>query len=132
MSDSQQFGGARLLFGFEDLLHRRAGIVASCAGDVMTNHAGLIRAEHVLTTRTHTDRGRRRVVGNERRTDSRAWGHGEGVPALHESRYGVTLEKFVDETGSHARTEGGRRPRPSWATSRTQRRAVADLRKQRR
>src|SRR5256712_4197677 len=116
MSDSQEFGRARLLFGFEDLLHRRAGIVASCAGDVMTNHAGLIRAEHVLTTRTHTDRGRRRVVGNERRTDSRAWGHPEGVPALHERRYSVTGEKLVDETGLHGGTEGGRSARRSWAT----------------
>src|SRR5437899_6143035 len=116
MSVSQQFGRARLLFGFEDLLHRRAAVVASCAGDVMTNHAGLIRAEHVLTTRTHTDRGRRRVVGNEGRTDSRAWGHGEGVPALHERRYGVTGEKFRAEADTHELHARGKSACRRWLT----------------
>src|SRR5260370_27814086 len=65
----------------------------------MTDHAGLIRAEHVLTARTGANRGRRHVVSNQGWADSSTRGHGERVPASHERRRRETGEQFVDETG---------------------------------
>src|SRR5258706_510611 len=98
------------------LLHRRASTVTTCAGDAMTNHAGLVRAEHIGAARTKTNWGGRHVVGNQRRADNGASGHAEGVPALHKRDWAKTGEKFVDETRLPYGTERGRRARRSWST----------------
>src|SRR5258706_10911678 len=119
--------GTRLI-----LLHRRAAIVASCTGYVMTDHTGLVRAEHVLTARSRTKRRRCYSVGRQRWADSRARTHGEGVPALHESRRGETREKLVDKTRLRGGAEGGRGTRCGRTTECGQGRGKTNLRKQRR
>src|SRR5258708_28746099 len=98
------------------LLHRRAAIIASRAGDVMANNAGLMRAEHVLTARTGANRGRRHVVGNQWRAYSRARDHIERITTPHERRRGETGEQLVDETRLRGGAEGGGSTRGSWAT----------------
>src|SRR5258708_11988864 len=86
----------------------------------MTNHTGLIRAEHVLTARTKANRSRRHVVGNQRGADNCASRHAEGIPALHERRYGVTIEKFVDQASLRDRAEARRSACRSGSTTSTQ------------
>src|SRR5437870_543389 len=96
----------------------------------MTNHAGLIRAVHVLTARAKANRSRRHVVGNQRGADNCASRHTEGIPALHERRYGVTGEKFVDQAGLRYDAESRRSASRCGTTKCTQSGGVADLRKQ--
>src|SRR5260370_13237144 len=48
------------------LLQRKPGGTAACAGQIMTNHAGLVGAEHVLTTRANTNRSRRHEISDQR------------------------------------------------------------------
>src|SRR5260370_37786098 len=72
----------------------------------MTNHAGLVRAVHVLTARTKTNRSRRHEIGDQRRANNCARDQDERIAALHERRYAETGEKFVDETGSRDETKG--------------------------
>src|SRR5260370_13154019 len=110
------------------LLHRRAGIDAGSTGDVMTDHAGLIRAEHVLTARTGANRGRRHVVSDQGWADSSTRGHGERVPASHERRRRETGEQFVDETGLQDGAKRWRGARRSWTTQRTQKSGRAPCR----
>src|SRR6266478_2199890 len=112
------------------LLQREASVVAACTGRVMTNHAGLIRAEHVLTARTKANRSRRHVVGNQRGAENRASAHTEGISALDEHRYGVTGEKFVNEASLRYRAESRRSACRCGSTKCTQSSGVADLRKQ--
>src|SRR6266852_2143311 len=98
------------------LLHRRAGRVATCASDAMTNYAGLVGAEHIGTARAKANRSCRHVVGDQRGADNRASGHAEGVPALHERHRAKTGQQFVNHTRLSYGTEGGRRASRSWAT----------------
>src|SRR5260370_33963655 len=98
----------------------------------MTKPCGLASAEHVLTARTKTNRSRRHVVGNQRGADNRASAHAEGVPALHERRYGVTREKFVDETGLRCDAKGWRSACRCGTTKSAQSSGEAELLKQKR
>src|SRR5258706_6648848 len=111
------------------LLQREAGVVAACTGRVMTNHAGLIRAEHVLTARAKANRSRRHVVGNQRGAENRASAHTQGGSALDEHRYGVTVEKFVNEASLRYRAESRRIACRFELAKYTQRSAVHDFSK---
>src|SRR5260370_31336849 len=86
----------------------------------MTNHARLVRAEHILTARTKTNRSRRHEISDQRRADNCASNHVERITALHERHRAKTGEKFVEETGLRDGTGGGGRPRHSRPTSITQ------------
>src|SRR5260370_42560758 len=72
----------------------------------MTNHARLVRAEHILTARTKTNRSRRHEISDQRRADNCASNHVERIAALHERHRAKTGEKFVDETGLRDGTKG--------------------------
>src|SRR6266702_5465539 len=98
------------------LLQRGAGRGAGYTEDVMTNHAGLIRAVHVLTARTKTNRSRRHEIGDQRRADNCARDQIERIAALHVRHWAKTGDELVDETGLRDGTEGGRGARRSWAT----------------
>src|SRR6266566_1965774 len=111
------------------LLQRGAGRGAGYTEDVMTNHAGLIRAVHVLTARTKTNRSRRHEIGDQRRADNRARDQIERIAALHERRYAETGEKFVDETGSSDETKGRGNTCRSRTTQVSQIRAITVCRK---
>src|SRR5258708_13102376 len=93
----------------------------------MTNHTGLIRAEHVLTARTKANRSRRHVVGNQRGADNCASRQAERISALHERRYGVTGEKFVDQASLRYRAESRRSSCPCGSTKCPQSSGVATL-----
>src|SRR5260370_41178704 len=110
-------------------MRREARVVAACTGRVMEDHAGLIRAVHVLTARTKANRSRRHVVGNQRGAQNRASAHTEEVPALHERRYRVTGEKFVDEASCRYRAESRRNASYGGSTKCTQSGGVGDLKK---
>src|SRR5260370_41813408 len=67
------------------LLQRKAGGTAACAGQIMTNHAGLVGAEHVLTTRANTNRSRRHEISDQRRAENIATAHTERIAPLYEN-----------------------------------------------
>src|SRR5712692_7475746 len=112
------------------LLHRKAGSSAAYTVRVVTNHAGLVRAEHVLTARTKTNRSRRHEISDQRRANNWAGDQIELIAVLYEGQWAKTGENIVDETGLRNDTESGGSAPCSWATQRTQSGGEANLRKQ--
>src|SRR5260370_10069113 len=98
----------------------------------MTNHARLVRAEHIGTARAKAYRSCRHVVGNQRGTDNCASSHAECVPALDERHWAKTGEQFVDDTGLRDGPEGRKGACRNSAPKNNQTRGITDLRKQRR
>src|SRR6266702_6881017 len=111
------------------LLQRGAGRGAGYTEVVMTNHAGLVRAVHVLTARTKTNRFRRHEIGDQRRANNCARNQSEQIAALHERHWAEPGEKFVDETGLRDETKGWRDTCPSRTTQEIQIPAVTGCRK---
>src|SRR5258708_40263983 len=97
----------------------------------MTNHAGLVGAEHVLTARTKTNRSRCHEISNQwHGTGKSASVHKEPIAALHESHRAETREHFVDETGLRECSEGWRHASRSRTTQGNQSPAVTRCRKE--